>query len=342
MILTILKIIGIILLVILLIVVALLMLVLLWPVSYQGDAEAHEGIKKADVSVSWLLKALCFRLSYDETREQKLIKGISIFGIPLEKIKALLSRKKDPEKEKEARKKKLKKLKETDPETYEKLREEAKERRRLERERLKAEEEAEKAEEARKQAALKKKKAKPAKRAAFSARRVLNAVRRAERHAGVYFLEFVEDLLTLPGMIIHKVREISRNVRTIFATVRRWARYLFDPSFMRMLRKVLWRVKKLLWHMRPRRVQGKITFGMEDPYQTGIILAGADSVYPLWSRSLVLIPDFGNKILEGDVAFKGRLFLGYVLYQGVRVLLDKDVKRAIKFLKQEKERTNGG
>ena len=341
MILTILKIIGIILLVILLLVVALLLLVLFMPVVYRGSGEAHEGHIKGEVTVNWLFHALFFSLVYDDTREEKVVKNISVFGIPLEKIKALLSGKKDPEKEKAARKKKLEKLKENDPETYERLREEARERRRLERERLKAEEEAEKEKEARQKEALKRKKAKVKKRAAYSVETTYSAIRRFVRRTVIYAVEFIQDLFWLPWDITNRMRTIFRKVRDILGTVSRWSQFIFDPSTMRLLRTLIKVLKKLLGHIRPREFKGNVTFGFEDPYQTGLVLAGAESCYPLWCRSVVIAPDFTQKTLEGDLMLRGRIFLSYVVWQALKVLFDKDVKRAIKFLKQEKERTNG-
>jgi len=341
-ILSILKIIGIILLVIIALVIALLLLVLLWPVTYKASADLKPEVKRGGAKVSWLLGLLQFRVAFDSSLEKPLAKDIRIFGISLEKIKNLLKGKDKGEKEKEARKKKLKKLKEKDPETYERLREEARERRRLEREKLKAEEEAEKKAEAARREELKKKRAKPRKKLAFTRETAIHAVRRFVRHTVVYFVQFMEDLFSLPGLIAHKVKEVAGKVRNTAGMVSRWAGFASDASTWQAVGFILKKLKKMLRHIRPRKISGHITYGFEDPYQTGLVLAGAESFYPVWGKSFDLVPDFAEKRLEGDAALRGHIIIGYVIWQAVLVWFNKDVKKVLAFLKAEKERKNGG
>ena len=70
MILSILKIIGIILLVIIALVIALLLLVLLWPVTYKASADLKPEVKKGGATVSWLFGALKLRLTFDSSLEK--------------------------------------------------------------------------------------------------------------------------------------------------------------------------------------------------------------------------------------------------------------------------------
>ena len=341
MILTILKIIGIILLVIIALVIALLLLVLLWPVTYKASADLKPEIKKGGATVSWLLGALKLRLTFDSSLEKPFVRDIRIFGISLDRIKSLLKGKDKGEKAKEARKKKLKKLKEKDPERYEQLREEARERRRLEREKLKAEEEAEKQAEAARRAELKKTRARPRKKIAFTRDTVIHAIRRFVRHTLVYFVQFIQDLVSLPGLIIHKIGEIAAKIKSAAGMASRWLGFATDAGTWQAVGFILKKLKKLLRHIRPRKISGHLIYGFDDPYQTGLVLAGAEAFYPVWGRSFTLDPDFATKRLEGEAALKGHIVIGYVIWQALMVWFNKDVKEVIAFLKHEKEIKNG-
>ena len=341
MILTILKIIGIVLLVIIALVIILLLLVLLWPVSYRAEGVANDEAKKAKADVTWLLGAVHLALDFDLAREQRLIKTLTIFGIPFEKIQSLLKGKKAGEKDKEARKKKLKKLKEKDPETYRRLYEEAKERRRLEKQKLKEEEEARKAEEARKRAEMKRKRVKAKKRLSLTAESIEGSIRHAVLTALFCLREFFEDLFMLPGLIWHKLSQINAKIRNALTLAVHIAMLLMTPSTMRALRVVLIRLRKLLRHIFPKKCAGHVVFGFEDPFQTGLVLAGVESLYPLWCRNLAVAPDFTRQKLDAEIRLSGRMIISYVVYQALRVWFDKDFKRVKAFLKQEKERTNG-
>lgn len=96
---------------------------------------------------------------------------------------------------------------------------------------------------------------------------------------------------------------------------------------------------KLLRHILPRKLEGEVTFGFEDPYITGQILTGAALFYPLYHKHLFLTPVFdvdpGRTVLEGKLFFKGRIRMGTFLAIGLRLLLHKNFRVLLKkFLNQ--------
>lgn len=84
-----LKVIGMILLVLLILVLVILGIVLFWPIRYQGKGRITEEKKEASVQVSWIFKAIRFRIDY--VHPQKPIISIKVLWIDvlefLEKIK---------------------------------------------------------------------------------------------------------------------------------------------------------------------------------------------------------------------------------------------------------------
>ena len=49
----------------------------------------------------------------------------------------------------------------------------------------------------------------------------------------------------------------------------------------------------------------------------------------------ILNPSFEEVVLKGDFNFKGKIRIGTVLYQVIRVLLDENCKRFYKIVKKE-------
>lgn len=109
----------------------------------------------------------------------------------------------------------------------------------------------------------------------------------------------------------------------------------FDP--MKEAMGFLWKkTKGLLHHILPRRMTGRIHFGFEDPSKTGKTLAYFSMLYPFTKENLVIEPEFETEelILEGDIAFRGRIRLGYLVYVALSVVLNKNIRRQYKRLRQ--------
>ena len=99
----------------------------------------------------------------------------------------------------------------------------------------------------------------------------------------------------------------------------------------------LWKkAKGLLHNILPRRMTGRIHFGFEDPSKTGKTLAYFSMLYPFTKENLVIEPEFETEelILEGDIAFRGRIRLGYLVYVALSVVLNKNIRRQYKRLRQ--------
>lgn len=89
-------------------------------------------------------------------------------------------------------------------------------------------------------------------------------------------------------------------------------------------------IGSLLRHVLPRKLKGWIRFGFDDPANTGMVSGVAAVFYPAYQKTFVLQPDFQEKCFEGNCRGRGRIRLGYLLYIGITLLLDKNIRRLIK------------
>lgn len=92
----------------------------------------------------------------------------------------------------------------------------------------------------------------------------------------------------------------------------------------------------LLRHVLPKKVAGHVHFGFDKPADTGKILGYASMLYAWYSDSLTLQPDFDRAVLEGDIDIRGSIRLYIFLYWGLRGILNKDLRKLIKFIKHFK------
>ncbi|MFR6589418.1 MAG: hypothetical protein ACLURV_03640 [Gallintestinimicrobium sp.] len=70
---------------------------------------------------------------------------------------------------------------------------------------------------------------------------------------------------------------------------------------------------------------------------TGQIMAIQGMLYPWHKGNIRLEPDFEEKYIEGELHLKGRIRLGTLGICGLRILLNKNVRRLIRILRKKEE-----
>ena len=82
----------------------------------------------------------------------------------------------------------------------------------------------------------------------------------------------------------------------------------------------------ILKRILPKKLNGYVAFGMDDPATTGKILGTVSGFFPIWGEHITLVPDFENKRLEVDADLKGRIMLGMLVIPALKVWFNKDIK----------------
>ena len=90
---------------------------------------------------------------------------------------------------------------------------------------------------------------------------------------------------------------------------------------------LLEKLRSLLAHLLPRKIQGRLKFGFEDPSTTGQILGYLAVFYGIYQNSFAIIPVFDEKVLEVELDFKGRVRLLYIVYLAARVFFNRNCRR---------------
>lgn len=82
----------------------------------------------------------------------------------------------------------------------------------------------------------------------------------------------------------------------------------------------------ILKRILPKKLNGYVAFGMEDPASTGKILGSVSAFFPIWGEHVTLVPDFENKRLEVDADLKGRIMIALLVIPALKVWFNKDIK----------------
>ncbi len=111
------------------------------------------------------------------------------------------------------------------------------------------------------------------------------------------------------------------------------ARAFLSDSENQNTLKLLWKqVKKLLRHVLPRTLRGRVRFGFDDPATTGQILTYISPFYGLYAKTLVIEPVFDEKVMEGELHIKGHIRVASLLWIVIRVFLNKNFRKLLKQL----------
>ena len=295
MILTILKVVGILLLAVLGLVLFFLLSALFVPVCYRMWGKRTATVLEGKASVSWLFGLIRLSVGYVDS-QSKL--ELYLFGIPLLALKDRIDRWR-----KKRRKpgKRMRQGKSSDTKPADQMRKDN--------QAVQVKEPAEK----------------PVQDQVDS-----DSTEQEPDTAAVIFQKIKEILLKIwrfPGRVLERIRKSRLTFRQFCDKIKKWYRFLQMDDTKQALLFLKGKGFLVLRHMLPVNIQGNLHFGFEDPSITGQVLAVAGMVYPLYGKTFRIIPDFEQQILEGEVNLKGRVFGGYLLLQAWQIYRCKEIRR---------------
>lgn len=336
--LTILAVIGKILLGLLGFILLLLLLILLVPIRYQGTFQNQNKDMQARASVSWLLRFVHVQVAWIE---KKLSFEVYLLGIPLFRFLNWLKGKNGKKKKKSqtAEKESLESTMEATPEQSETLILEEKREEtetedipQKEKESVSLREEQSEGqnpelieEQIQEQAEVQDQKIEKT-----------GVVRKLKTVFGKIF-GILQKLLKIPQTVVDKLQAVKEKLKTVLGkaeTLRDKVKEILDILKSKMFREVFSVVKKevlaILRHILPQKIWGNIEYGTGDPGTTGEILAAVAVIYPVLPKKLGITPDFEEALLRCDLSLKGRIRLVVLVFHGIKIILNKQVRRLIK------------
>lgn len=331
-ILTILKIIGIILLVVVGIVLALAGTILFWPIRYRVSAYKEQEEVKATVDITWVFRLLRCRAVYETGKDFFYYVKIAFFQILPEKEKKIeegKQRQRDTEKAEQVKSKETEpeegKQGQRDTEKAEQVKSEEtepEEGKQEQRDTKKAEQkEAEKSQKQTEEAAEKK----PSKTSKENQKAKENLQEEVKKSRKSVF-ERIEEKIQ---QIKFTFQKFCDKVKEVFGKLENLKAFLTSEEMKEILKFLNEQRKYVFRRFKPDKFQVDTRFGTEDPALTGQILAAYSVAYPLLPGNWNVVADFEETCLDCNVYLKGRIQLYVLLVVGLRCYKNKTIGKFI-------------
>ncbi len=135
--------------------------------------------------------------------------------------------------------------------------------------------------------------------------------------------------------IIAKLRQICDKIKNFRELAEYYIKLLKEEDTIQLFSEIFTGTGNILKSIRPRKVKGQILLGTGSPDTTGYAMAVYGILSPYLGKNLLLTPDFEQKVLEGQLVLKGRIIIGVLLVDVLKVALDRRLRSFIKKWKRE-------
>lgn len=315
----ILKIVGILLLVLFVLLFLILLSLLLCPVKYRAEARKDSETFGGQAKVSWMFHLFSAKVWY-ESQDKTPGYSIKIFGISVKELLEFLSRLGERRRKRAERKKASKSAGTIKTEENHLIFQTTEDSPKKAAEESKTEEKLSETETARERDNADEVLEKPSVFSEFW--EVLRGI-----------LQIFRRILQIPGKVLKALNNFRLTAEKICDKMKKVKEFLESDHFIRGKNLVLTETKKIVLHVRPRKVKGYLKFGTEDPFLTGEILAAAGIFYPLYGENFTVEPYFDQNILEGSVFIRGRVYgIVFVLFAW-KLFRDSDIRYMVKRFK---------
>ena len=141
---------------------------------------------------------------------------------------------------------------------------------------------------------------------------------------------FFQRITGIPDRIRRLFKEFRNRMKSGRAFFEKAKNFLEKEENQETFRLIVSSGKKLLRHVLPQKLKGRVHFGFSDPYRTGQLLTAVSPFYGLYAKDLELVPDFEHEVLEGELHIKGRIRLGAFVWTGIRLFRNRNFRRLLK------------
>ncbi len=144
-------------------------------------------------------------------------------------------------------------------------------------------------------------------------------------------------------IIKEKIQNIKQTIRNLLGKIELIKAFFQNEENKQGIGKIFSSIKNILKQLLPRQMKGNITFGMADPCATGQALGVLAVFYPYYGKSVFIEPDFSRQVLEGNLYLKGHIRIVTLCFIAIKLVLNANFRKLIKnVLKLKEELINGG
>ncbi len=153
------------------------------------------------------------------------------------------------------------------------------------------------------------------------------------------FADFVNKIEQFIGAIPRKFEEVRQlildKVNGFVETIRYYYKLLQTKGSKYVFEFIKKELKCIFKHIKPRCVKGKVLYSSDDPASSAGMCRYYGYALPYLPRRLNVDIGFGEKYMYFDLKVKGHITLGYLVIQGLKIVLNKRLRIFIKKMKRE-------
>lgn len=147
--------------------------------------------------------------------------------------------------------------------------------------------------------------------------------------------EFFSKLLSLFQNIRYTITRICDKIKHIVNNIQYYLEIIKSDTFSRAWALCSGQAFSLLKSILPGKVRGSLVIGTGDPAGTGQVLAVYGILYPLLGDRIRVTPDFDRQIVEGELFLRGKITVFKGLKTAWKIYFSRDLRRLIQLLKRE-------
>lgn len=155
---------------------------------------------------------------------------------------------------------------------------------------------------------------------------------RRQAKSGIFdrLRSFFENIKNSFRAFLEKIRNIRESFEKLKRKLEYYKKLWYDVHTQEALRHGKKELRYLFKHYFPRKIEGNVLFGLDDPAATGQLL-GVLSILQVASGNHVIVEaDFTKPVLEGDISLKGHIRACHLVKTAFLLLLDKHIRITIK------------
>ncbi len=156
------------------------------------------------------------------------------------------------------------------------------------------------------------------------------------------FIEKIKELILKCRQKCYNIKdtivEFANKAKKKYKEAKYYIKLIQHPCIQPALKKVWKSVKKLLKHVRPRRLKANIEFGSGDPASTMKIYGYYCMIYPFYGKKVKFLPDMENKVLNLNATLSGRVQMIQMLFFGWKLFADRNFRKLVRLIMREVKR----
>lgn len=134
--------------------------------------------------------------------------------------------------------------------------------------------------------------------------------------------------------IRYTFRKIYSKIKNILQNITFYKELWNDPDTQGLLKHAGKRLGHIFKRLHPRRLTVTATVGTGSPDTTGYLYGIYGMLLPKMGKGICITPDFEQAILEGDFNASGHFTVGCVLFQSLRLFLDRRLRQLLHKIRQ--------